>query len=77
MRGGDRQLRQVTGPQPFHVEWHVEALLATSAAVALCTAATATATACRRLLTADRPETGHVANYGRGVVASGYAEIQQ
>lgn len=75
MRGSHRQLGQVTGPQPFHVEWHVETLLATSANIALHTAAT-TASARRRLLTTDGPETGHMANNGRDVVSRGHAEVQ-
>jgi len=78
MRGGHRELGQVAGPQPFHVERHVKALLS-AAPGDVATAATAiSATGHRRLLlqlTANGPETGHVADDRRHVVAGGHAEV--
>lgn len=67
MRGGHRQLRQVAGPQPFHVERHVEALLAATSATAAVAVAHACGHQCR--LATDGPEARHVTDDGSGVVA--------
>lgn len=51
MRGGHRELGQVAGPQPFHVERHVKALLsAASGDVVAATTTAISATGHRRLL---------------------------
>lgn len=78
MRGGYRELGQVAGPQSFHVERYVKALLSAASGDVSATATAISATGHRRLLlhlTANGPETGHVADDRRHVVAGGHAEV--